>query len=185
MPVTPAPPPAEGEHDFRSLALVNTRRLLPGGAPADFLDDETAADWLGGSADAAETAKLRELREAIRALFEANATRTAPAAGALAKVNEAAAAAPLVTQLAWDDTGPTQTTRRTGTTKGNALATLAADAIALLAGPAAARLHACGAHGCIRWYLRSHGARQWCSTRCADRVRAARHYARHHPGDSV
>lgn len=171
MPTTATPQPAEGERDFPSLALVNTRRLLPGGAPADFLADEAA--------------ELRELREAIRALFEANAAETAPPAGALAKVNEAATAAPLVTQLTWLDTGPEQASFRTGTNSENALAALAADAIALLASPAAERLHACDAHGCIRWYLRSHGARQWCSTRCADRVRAARHYARHHSGDSV
>lgn len=169
MPVTVKPKPAEGEQDFPSLALVNTRLLLPGGAQADLLEGE-------------EAARLRELREAIRALFEAYETATEPPPDALATVNEAAAAGPLVTQLTWDDTGPRETSYRAAD---SSAAAFAVDAIALLAGPAAARLHACGAHGCIRWYLRSHGARQWCSTRCAGRVRAARHYARHHPGDSV
>lgn len=169
MSVPVKPKPAEGEQDFPSLALVNTRLLLPGGAQADLLEGE-------------EAVRLRELREAIRALFEAYETATEPPPDALAAVNQAAAAGPLVTQLTWDDSGPRETSYRTA--NGGAAA-FAADAIALLAGPAAARLHACGAHGCIRWYLRSHGARQWCSTRCADRVRAARHYARHHPGDNV
>lgn len=148
---------------------VSTRLLLPGSAQTDLLEG-------------AEATRLRELREAIRALFEAYETATAPPPDALATVNEAAAAGPLVTQLTWDDTGPRQTSYRTAN---GCPAAVAADAIALLAGPAAARLHACGAHGCIRWYLRSHGARQWCSTRCAARVRAAGYYARHQPGDSV
>jgi len=182
MSVTVKPPPAQGEQDFPSLALANTR-LLPGGTPADLLEDEMAAGrWLGTPVTAAEAARLRELREAIRALFEAYETAAEPPRDALAAVNEAVAAGPLVTQLSWDDTGPRRTSYRTAN---GSRAALAADAIMLLTSPAAARLHACAAHGCIRWYLRSHGARQWCSTRCGDRVRAARHYARHHRGDSV
>ncbi|MFH7335295.1 CGNR zinc finger domain-containing protein [Streptomyces sp. KHY 26] len=35
----------------------------------------------------------------------------------------------------------------------------------------------CAAHGCERFFLRSHGARRWCTTRCGNRVRAARAYA--------
>ncbi|MDN5936022.1 MAG: CGNR zinc finger domain-containing protein [Nitrosospira sp.] len=30
----------------------------------------------------------------------------------------------------------------------------------------------------MRFLLKTHGRRQWCSTRCGDRVRAARSYAR-------
>src|SRR5581483_2075265 len=126
MSVTVKPKPAEGEQDFPSLALVNTRLLLPGGAEADLLEGEDAA-------------RLRELREAIRVLFEAYETATAPPPGALAAVNEAAATGPLVTQLTWDDSGPRETSYRTAN---GSQAALAADAIALLAGPAAARLHA-------------------------------------------
>jgi len=35
-----------------------------------------------------------------------------------------------------------------------------------------------GADFCQRFFLRTHARRQWCSTRCGDRVRAARAYAR-------
>jgi predicted RNA-binding Zn ribbon-like protein len=59
----------------------------------------------------------------------------------------------------------------------HALAVLADNAADLLTGPDAERLAACGASPCIRYLLR-HGRRQWCSTRCGDRVRAARAYAR-------
>ncbi|MGA9832915.1 MAG: CGNR zinc finger domain-containing protein [Trebonia sp.] len=49
----------------------------------------------------------------------------------------------------------------------------------MLTDPAGPEPAPCGAHGCVRWFLRTHAARQWCSDRCGDRVRAARHYARH------
>jgi predicted RNA-binding Zn ribbon-like protein len=56
---------------------------------------------------------------------------------------------------------------------------IAADAIALVTGPEAADLRACEAPGCVRLLLRDHPRRHWCSTRCGDRVRARRYYARH------
>jgi predicted RNA-binding Zn ribbon-like protein len=42
-------------------------------------------------------------------------------------------------------------------------------------------LRACGAPGCMRLLLKDHPRRQWCSTRCGDRVRASRYYHRHRP----
>ena len=36
----------------------------------------------------------------------------------------------------------------------------------------------CEATSCDRFLLRTHARRCWCSTRCGDRVRAARAYAR-------
>lgn len=59
----------------------------------------------------------------------------------------------------------------------HALAVLAANAADLLTGPDAGRLSACGSSPCNRHLLR-HGRRHWCSTRCGDRARAARAYAR-------
>ncbi|KDN82153.1 CGNR zinc finger domain-containing protein [Kitasatospora cheerisanensis] len=59
-----------------------------------------------------------------------------------------------------------------------AMARLAADAAELLTGPDAVRLAACGGAPCSRYYVRTHAARHWCSTRCGDRVRAARAYAK-------
>jgi predicted RNA-binding Zn ribbon-like protein len=177
---------AEGEAQFRSLALVNTR-LIHAGQPADLLADPQAAGrWLGTTVTPGEAGQLRALRESIRALFEASAAGHAPPAGDLDTVNAVAAAAPITPTLTWDGTGPfRQDQHLSGNPAATAMAGLAEDAMNLVTSPAAATLHACGAHGCIRWYLRTHAARQWCSTRCGDRVRAARHYARHHPGDTV
>jgi predicted RNA-binding Zn ribbon-like protein len=59
-----------------------------------------------------------------------------------------------------------------------ALAAIAADAIEIVAGESGASLIECQARSCVRLMIRDHGRRRWCSTRCGDRVRASRHYAR-------
>ncbi|GAB2883292.1 hypothetical protein GCM10022245_18400 [Streptomyces mayteni] len=48
---------------------------------------------------------------------------------------------------------------------------------------AADLLAACGSAPCDRFLLRTHGRRHWCSTRCGDRARAARAYARRGEGE--
>jgi predicted RNA-binding Zn ribbon-like protein len=188
--------PAPGESAYRSIALVNTRALRSG-SMVDLLADVPAAGaWLelhsGGTISGivlspAEAAQLIDLRESIRALFEARIVGRLPAARAVATVNTAAAAAPLVPDLMWTTgAGPRIAEQRLGRSAGaKAMAYFAVDAMNLLTSPSAGELTACGAHGCIRWFLRTHASRQWCSTRCGDRVRAARHYARHHLGDTV
>jgi predicted RNA-binding Zn ribbon-like protein len=198
--------PAPGEAERSSLALVNTR-FQQSGTSVDLLANTpmTAGPWLelhaastvdatgtasrigpGVALDSAELAQLIRLRESIRALFAAHAAGTIPHYPHLAAVNAAAAGAPLVPVLSWDATGPLMAERRRSRTEAaTAMARLAADAMTLLTSPEAAELTACGAHNCTRWFLRTHAARQWCSTRCGDRVRAARHYARHHRGDNV
>ncbi|WP_206191292.1 CGNR zinc finger domain-containing protein, partial [Streptomyces niveiscabiei] len=74
--------------------------------------------------------------------------------------------------------GPRRTTDPdTGNPAAAALSLLAEDTLDLLTGPDADQLTQCAAQGCARWFLRSHGARRWCSTKCGNRVRAARAYA--------
>jgi predicted RNA-binding Zn ribbon-like protein len=186
--------PAPGESAYGSIALVNTRVLRPGSTLDLLADPPAAGAWLelhGAGAQVVlsttEAARLIELRESIRALFEAYVARQPPSARTVAVLNATAAAAPLVPDLIWPaHDAPRITEQRLGRSAGvKAMAYLAADAMTLLTSPSATELTACGAHGCIRWFLRTHASRQWCSTRCGDRVRAARHYARHHPGDTV
>jgi predicted RNA-binding Zn ribbon-like protein len=183
------PAPAPGEDSSCALALVNTR-LLVAGQPADLVRDAASASgWRaerglhppGTTVGAAGAARLGALREAVRALFEARAAGRAPLAGDVSLLNAALAAAPLAPALAWDDGGPRRGEQSLGPAAdpvGFALARLAGDALGLLTRPGQAAPARCGAHGCIRWYLRTHAARQWCSDRCGDRGRAARHYAR-------
>ena len=178
-----------GEDASSAVALVNTR-YLQSGQPADLLADPArAAEWLaergllsrGTALPDPDTARLVALREAVRGLFAAKAEQRVPAVDDVTLLNAALAAAPVVPALTWDEAGPH---RREHALPGAgpctvAIARLARDALRVLTDPAGPEPAPCGAHGCVRWFLRTHAARQWCSDRCGDRVRAARHYARH------
>jgi predicted RNA-binding Zn ribbon-like protein len=184
------PPAAPGEDISCALALVNTRHMRAG-QPVDLLCDGTGASgWLaaralipdGQQVSDADAARLRALRETVRGLLSARAERRAPAAGEVAALNAALASAPVIPALSWDAGGPHGGETRPGVTAVSAVTSLlAGDALRVLTDPGTAEPAPCLAHGCIRWFLRTHAARQWCSTRCGDRVRAARHYARHRP----
>lgn len=119
------------------------------------------------------------LREQIRSLFAARAEGLPALPAAVRAVNDAMTRVPTAPLLQWDDrTGPYRATPHPTTAiVDHALATLAADAADLLTGNDADRLTACGSAPCNRYLLR-HGRRHWCSTRCGDRARAARAYAR-------
>ncbi|MFJ3618382.1 ABATE domain-containing protein [Streptomyces iakyrus] len=185
----PAPPPAQGEEEHPSLALANTAIALPGGRTLDLLGTPARTNhWLTqrglAPVDAGMremcAAQLRSLREQIRSLFAARADGVPALPAAVAAVNDAMTRVPTAPLLRWDDkTGPYRTAAPHPTTAivDLALATLAADAADLLTSPDAERLTACGSPPCSRYLLR-HGRRHWCSTRCGDRARAARAYAR-------
>ncbi|OLT30640.1 hypothetical protein BJF83_08035 [Nocardiopsis sp. CNR-923] len=180
--------PAPGEERYSSLALVNTVIALPAGRFVDLLDTVPAARrWLTehdlAPADTdmrqMRASRLRALREQVRALFAAR-TRGLPAPpAALSAVNDELTRVPTAPLLLWEDTsGPYRATPRPTTRiLDHALATLAADAADLLTSADAQRLTACGSAPCNRYLVR-HGRRHWCSTRCGDRARAARAYAR-------
>lgn len=125
------------------------------------------------------TAQLRSLREHLRSLFAARIAGLPALPAALSAVNAALSKAPTAALLHWDETnGPYRATPcPTTEILDHALATLAANAADLLTGPDADRLTTCGSTPCNRYLLR-HGRRHWCSTRCGDRARAARAYAR-------
>lgn len=182
-------PAAPGADQHPALALVNTRTVRPTGAFDDLAEPAAALDWLTAtgllparrSLTAGEAGRLRTLRECVRELFAARLAGEAPDRTALAELNGALAAAPFTGRLHWDGAGdgPRLESRPAGgTALDAALTRLARDAAELLSGPQAEAIAACAAGDCIRYFLRTHGARQWCSQRCGDRVRAARHYAR-------
>ncbi|SOD85604.1 ABATE domain-containing protein [Streptomyces sp. Ag109_G2-15] len=189
-PVTekPGPPPAQGEDQHLSLALANSAMALPGGLTVDLLGTPAQANqWLterglapvdAGMREMCAT-QLRSLREQIRSLFASRAEGLPALPAAVRAVNDAMTRVPTAPLLQWDDrTGPYRTAPHPTTALvDHALATLAADAADLLTGPDADRLTACGSAPCNRYLLR-HGRRHWCSTRCGDRARAARAYAR-------
>ncbi|MET9079155.1 ABATE domain-containing protein [Streptomyces sp. NPDC004232] len=184
----PSLPPAQGEEEHISLALANSSITLPGGHTVDLLATPAQANhWLTARGlapvDAGMlemcTTQLRSLREQIRSLLASRTAGLPALPAAVTAVNDAMTRVPTAPLLHWDDQrGPYRATPHPTTAiVEHALAALAADAAELLTGPDADRLTACGSTPCNRYLLR-HGRRHWCSTRCGDRARAARAYAR-------
>ncbi|TMR96602.1 CGNR zinc finger domain-containing protein [Nonomuraea basaltis] len=181
-------PPAPGAEHYLALDFVDSAIALPGGQFIDLLGTPKGTNqWLTerglAPADAGLqemcTTQLRSLREHIRALFAARVAGLPALPAALSAVNDALSRAPTADLLLWDEkNGPYRAAPHPITeVLDHALATLAANTADLLTGPDAERLTACGSTPCNRYLLR-HGRRHWCSTRCGDRARAARAYAR-------
>jgi predicted RNA-binding Zn ribbon-like protein len=179
-----------GERDHPSLALVNSRHNSRSGVVDHLPSPEALGEWLawrslvaarrrGGGPVNADLDAALALRAATRELLVAAVEGREPAPSAVAAVNDAAASAPAADQVRWDaGAGPVRTRwAPEATDVQRALAAIAQDAIALVCDHRD-DLIACGAPGCVRLLLRDHPRRQWCSTRCGDRVRAARHYRR-------
>jgi predicted RNA-binding Zn ribbon-like protein len=116
-----------------------------------------------------ELAAAKTLRQAIWDAAHARADRRPLPAGAVATINQAAAAAPLVPELAADGTtaGWAAPVRATA-----ALSSLARETIELLSGPLSGRIRACASDDCPLVFVDSSrpGARRWCAMeRCGNR----------------
>ena len=149
---------------------------------------EAIGDQLPSPVRAVDGARLEELhalRGAVREALHAVLERRPIAAGALAELNQRSAGAPHFDQLSNDGLGPLAETRYDAATPTDLLlGHLAAATIDLVSGPDASLLRACGAPGCVLLFLKDHPRREWCSTRCGNRARQARHY-RLHAGKSA
>ncbi|GAA1132227.1 CGNR zinc finger domain-containing protein [Kribbella jejuensis] len=190
-PIAPLPP-APGADTWLALDFANTAIALPGGQYVDLLGSPASVNgWLtahGLAPDDADVqemcaSQLRALREHVRSLLAARVVGAPALPAALDAVNDALTRVPTTPLLRWDDkTGPYRATAcPTNEILDHALATIAASAADLLTSPEAEALTACDSAPCNRYLIR-HGRRQWCSTRCGDRVRAARAYARRTAG---
>ena len=152
--------------------------LADGPALARWLRGHGLPTERGAAIGASELNRVRSLRTAIRQAFTARAEGTRPPAGAVRRINSAAAVVSPADRLTWRGDGlAARTVWPAGAPKFDiALAAIARDAIATLLGDSGARLRACEAHGCIRLFIQEHARRRWCSKTCGDRVRVARHY---------
>ncbi|SEG90237.1 Conserved protein containing a Zn-ribbon-like motif, possibly RNA-binding [Actinacidiphila yanglinensis] len=143
-------------------------------------------------ADRAALDAAVEVRTALRALFaravlpgapsKADAGRLPDAGAALERLNAAAARVPVTPRLAWPaDARPVADCAATGRHPAADLlaAALARAGIAFLAGPDSARLRACPAPRCVRYFVQAHARQEWCKPSCGNRARVARHHARH------
>jgi predicted RNA-binding Zn ribbon-like protein len=181
-------PPAPGAEVYPALDLANSAIALPGGQFLDALGTPSGAgQWLVdhglAPADAGLqeicAARLRSLREQVRALLAAQIGGHPAPTTALTAVNDALTQVPTASPLGWDAVRGMHRTAPHPIDQivDHALGILAADTADLLTGPDAERLTACPSTPCNRYLLRA-GRRHWCSIRCGDRARAARAYAR-------
>ena len=150
-----------------SAWLWRVRGRLPHPLSADDLANTTLGDL-----EAALT-----LRGALRVLVLDAVDGRPRTADAVAVVNHAIRSAPRWHELSVDAERPVPAA--TGSPIDIALAAIAEESVAVLHGTGAEALRACKAPGCVLLYRKDHPRRKWCSSRCSNRVRAARHYARH------
>jgi len=128
--------------------------------------------------------EFRALRGAVRDLLSALVDGHSPAPAAVALVNQLSAAAPHWDRLDWVDQRPHRKVVEVAEDRTNtALAIVARSCIDLLSGPERQRLRLCRAPGCVLFFLKERGRREWCSAKCGNRARVARHYQRHHTAD--
>jgi predicted RNA-binding Zn ribbon-like protein len=131
---------------------------------------------------------FRALRDALRRLAAlltddtraAAVSATTGIAQAVADMNDAAAQAPTWPQLAYHDGELHLATAGHATQARRALSSIAQQSIELLTSQDRVKLRACNAPGCVLYFVKNHPRREWCSTACGNRARAARHYQRHH-----
>jgi len=138
----------------------------------------TDAQLLGCTDD--DLAAARDLRDSVRALASAAVRGTRPAPTVVSVLNASVRAAARWRELTWRSE-PVASERSDAPPVRQALGEIAAHAVDLFGGPDRLELRACLAPGCVLYFLRQHARREFCSTTCGNRVRAARHYARATP----
>jgi predicted RNA-binding Zn ribbon-like protein len=167
------------------IELHNTLYGVRGGIADALAEPSRLRAWLAALGDrlpaAADPDRLDDfvaLRAAVREALHAALERRAVPDTARAELNRFSARSPQSLEL----TGCGSEIRHHGPTPTDVvLGVFAASTIALVGGPEAGALRACGAPGCVLMFVKDHPRREWCSTACGNRARQARHYARTRP----
>ncbi|MCE7003805.1 ABATE domain-containing protein [Kibdelosporangium philippinense] len=168
-----------------ALQLASTiRHDGHGGVADDLATEQGFRQWVRahvGDLDA-DREQVVALRRAVRSLFayavrpgepsKADANRLLDPQTALAQVNAAAGA--VRPQLDWPEDGEPILRYESG----GVLATLARAAIEFLASDDRAKLRACPAPRCVRYFVKDHPQQEWCKPSCGNRARVARYYKR-------
>ena len=171
-----------------AIEFANTRRARRGEAVELLPDDKALIAWvrenldrdLTGHLDPGDRDRFLSLRDAVRAVAIAINDEQQEPVDAVAHLNAAAAAAP-----AWLELLDGRAVQRTIAAEVDAaLAALAACAIEVFGGAQREQVRACGRWPlCVRFFVKNHPRRGYCSPRCANRARAMRHYDRHKDDD--
>ena len=174
------------------LELANTVYATQGQLRDGLRTTDDLAAWLSGvrarlvtpltdahlsTVDETQLVQARDLRDAVRELAQASVDGIRPPAGVLDRLNRHAGAGPRWRELRWGKE-PDTLVRTSAPPVTAALSEIAEATVELFAGPHQGDIRACGAPGCVLYFLRDHPRRAWCSTTCGNRVRAARHYQR-------
>jgi predicted RNA-binding Zn ribbon-like protein len=165
----------------RAIDLLNTVWADRSGRHDELGDAALAGRWAGTALTDGGARTLRGLRDAARVLAAERTGDPRPvAAGHRERAAEAAGTLNAVSALSprW----PVLTDGRLGSASDagdeeRLLGDLAGEAVRLLSD--GAELRACLAPSCVLYFVKDHPRREWCSTACGNRARAARHYARH------
>ncbi|WP_131738974.1 CGNR zinc finger domain-containing protein [Actinomadura roseirufa] len=144
-------------------------------------------DTAAFTADESAQVRIRELRQAVRALFArtvapeppspADAARLPSFPEALALVN--GAAAPVLRRLDWRDAPRRHLAPTVDAPVARLAAALADASIDFFADPVATQVRVCPAPRCVLYFIKRHPRQEWCSVACGNRARAARHYHQH------
>lgn len=182
-------PPAPGTEEHVSLALVNTVVTLPGQEIEDSLaSPEDSTQWLIAHELVPDDTQLLPycqnqltgLRVQLRALMAAKVHDAPPAKALLESVNRSMQKISSAPELQYDPRQGFYRQHVHPVTQlvEHAMALISDDAAEILTGEQQDLVAQCESEPCDRFYVRTHARRRWCSTRCGDRVRAARAYAR-------
>lgn len=175
------------------LAVDLADTIITATDPAsDLLSDEATCrlwwslqrDRLPEAASAPPLGLTTELRQAVREILDAHIAGAPPTAAAVGQLNRAATGAPLTRQLVRTPVGWTSETEYHPTTDQPhqlALTVVADSLIDFLTGPTQERLRRCQNPSCSMLFVALDARRKFCTQNiCANRMRAARHYRRHH-----
>jgi predicted RNA-binding Zn ribbon-like protein len=178
-------------HDaLASVAVAD--RWVRAVAERPLADGSSLAEAAGGLrrtrvADDETRAALARLRDLVRELLTVAAGGGVPAPAVLEELNAMCAAAPSRLHATGLRHAVLELTRlRPAPARAAMLAALAEDALTMaVSGQAGGPILICPGPGCVGIVVQDNPRRLFCSPTCANRARAARHYARHRDDESA
>lgn len=172
--------------------LANTVHLSRGRMHDVFSTEQSLADWLRrrqsdlfvelpardlSTIDDEGLQEARRLRDCVLSLVTALAGGHDLAPVDVQMLNHYAGAAPHWNELRLGRP-PRARRRTTAPALRAALGELAEATIDMITREPPPTIRACQAPGCVRHFIGDHPRREWCSPRCGNRTRVARHYRR-------